>query len=266
MMKKFLLPLIIMLFFSDVCNAESLSQSIAKQLQTKINLIAIDPGFGGSEHGPSGCDGTAVAKDINLKISKKVSEKLRNELGIEVVLTREIDTYLSPEERTDFVNTKDADILISIHTNGSTHFSASGIETYVLNLVSDSKAVRVAAMENSTSSKNIADMEMILQNLMSNAKVSESGLLAENVQKYLCKHINGKYKKIKNRGVKQAPFYMLLGAEMPSIMIHTGFITNPDECNQLRTDEYQEDISIGIIKGVRAYMEERKSTQPPFSP
>jgi N-acetylmuramoyl-L-alanine amidase len=226
------------------------------------SLIAIDPGFGGSEHGPSGCNGAVVAKDINLKIAKKLSEQIRTELGMEVVLTRQSDTYLSPEERTDFINSKEADILISIHTNGSTHLSAFGIETFVLNLSTDSEAIRIAAMQNATSTRNIADMDAMLQDLMSNAKVSESGLLAENVQKHLCNHLNVKYNKIKNRGVKQAPFYMLLGADMPSIMIFTGFITNPDECNQLRTDKYQEDISIGIVNGIRSYIEERKGTQP----
>lgn len=265
-MKKFLISLIVILLSLDVYNAGDLSQSIAKQLQTKVSLIAIDPGFGGSEHGPSGCNGAVVSKDINLKIAKKLSEQIRTELGMEVVLTRQSDTYLSPEERTDFINSKEADILISIHTNGSTHLSAFGIETFVLNLSTDSEAIRIAAMQNSTSTRNIADMDAMLQDLMSNAKVSESALLAENVQKHLCNHLNAKYNKIKNRGVKQAPFYMLLGADMPSIMILTGFITNSDECNQLRADEYQENISIGIVNGIRSYIEERKGKQPITSP
>jgi len=247
------------------CNAEDLSNPIADSLQTKVRLIAIDPGFGGNRSGPAGCDNKIYAKDVNLQIAEKVAERIKKDLGINVLLTRDDDVDVSLEERCNFANTNKADIFISISTNGTENPAASGIETYFLNLKSDSGSIRIAATENSRSEKNAAELEAVLTDLLQNTKENESDLLANSVQSHLCDKLKEKNKKIKDRGTKKAPFYVLLGAEMPAIVVNPGFITNPTECKLLSSREYQDDISIGIVNGIRAFMLER-TTQPVTSP
>ena len=256
---KINLYLAIQIFLAfNICNAGETSQSFAVLSQTKIRLIAIDPGFGGNESGPIGCDGTVQAKKINLQIAEKISEKVKNELCIDVFLTRDADTSLSPEERTNLVNLANADLLISIHTNGSDSPSASGPETYYLNLAFDPDVLRLAAMKNATDQKSIAELESILTDLLQNSKAQESGLLAKNVQRHLYNQLLNKHQTTKNRGLKQAPFYILLGTKIPSIMVQTGFMTNPKECELLSSEEYQDDIGIGILNGVRSFIKERQ--------
>ena len=264
-MVKLILATICISLMPIWCNAEDLSHSIADSLQTKVRLIAIDPDFGGNRSGPPGCDNKIYAKDINLQIAKKVAERIKKDLGINVLLTRDDDVDVSLEERCTFANTNKADLFISISTNGIENPSASGIETYFLNLVSDSDSIRIAAMENTKSDKNATELEAILTDLIQNTKVNESDLLANSVQSHLCDKLKEKNKKIKNRGTKKAPFYVFLGAEMPAIVVNPGFITNPIECNLLSSQEYQDDISIGIVNGIRAFIMER-TTQPVTSP
>ena len=244
-----------------MCDAKDLSKSIAYALQTKIRLIAIDPGFGGKNTGPSGCDKTVFAKTINLQIANKVAKRIKDELEINVILTRSTDKDVSLEVRTNIANTNNADLLISIHTNGSECSSASGIETYTLNLSTDDEVIKMAAIANETNPKNIAELDSIIQDLTQNSKIRESDLLAKNVQKCLINQLGVINTNLKNRGVKQAPFYILLGADMPAIIIQAGFITNPAECKLLESDEYQEEISTGIVKGISAFIKER-FTQP----
>ena len=238
---------------------------ILKQNDTpsEVKLICIDAGFGGKDTGAR-C-GDVYAKNINLQIARKISSKIENELGLHVVMTRKDDKYISLEERVAIANTAGADLLLSIHTNASKDSSASGIETFVLNLAIENDAIRIAASENQTSPKNIADMDSILTELMQNAKINESEFFARITQKKLFEHLHKRHRHIKNRGVKQAPFYILLGAEMPSIMVQTGFLTNPIECKLLSSDEYQEDISDGIVEGVSAFIKERQHTTKKFS-
>ena len=260
-MLKTVVTIISIIFIPILCDAKDLSKSIAYALQTKIRLIAIDPGFGGKNTGPSGCDGTVFAKTINLQIAKKVAKRINDELEINVILTRSTDKDISLEERTSIANTNNADLLISIHTNGSEYSSATGIETYMLNLATDDEVITMAATANATNQKNIAEMDSIIQDLMQNSKVRESDLLAKNVQECLINQLGVINTNLRNRGVKQAPFYILIGADMPAIIIQVGFITNPAECKLLESDEYQEEISIGIVKGISAFKKER-STQP----
>jgi N-acetylmuramoyl-L-alanine amidase len=166
------------------------------------------------------------------------------------------------EERAAIANTHNADLFISIHANASELKSASGIETFCLNLVSDGAIIKHAATVNSTSPKNIAQLDMILNELMTSSKVYESGNLAVDIQKHLFNHLNGKYGRIKNRGVKNAPFYIFLATDMPSIMVQTGFITNRYECDRLQSKNYQTEISKGIVEGAKVYINERDATQP----
>ena len=241
--------------------AKDLSNSIVRKLQAQIDLIVIDPGFGGNQTGPSGCDGVVFAKDINLQISKKLAEGIKNSLNINALLTRESDAALSLEARATFANVNEADLLISIHTNGSDNSSVSGIETFLLNLAPDPDAIRITVVDNALNPKDIADMHSILSDLMQNSSVYESELLAKEVHRNLYGSLERKHKNVNNRGVKQAPFYILLGAEMPSIVVEVGFITNPNECKLLSSDEYQDDISIGILEGIKNFIEVKR-TQP----
>ncbi|MCP4745741.1 MAG: AMIN domain-containing protein [Desulfobacteraceae bacterium] len=232
--------------------------AIVKQLALGVRRIVIDPGHGGRDYGASGYKKNVHEKDVVLQISKRLAKMINKELKCDVILTRDTDKYLSLEERTAMANTKNADLFISIHTNASKDKRAYGIETFILNLATDDEAIRVAARENATSTKNISDLDSILKDLMKNAKVSESSRLASYVQQGIHGQLKGKYKYIKNKGVKQAPFYVLLGAEMPSILVETSFISNARECKRLTINAYQTRLCKGIIKGIKRYLEEIK--------
>jgi N-acetylmuramoyl-L-alanine amidase len=199
-------------------------------------------------------------KNVVLQIAKRLGKKIKSELGLEVILTRTSDRFLTLEERTAFANTQSADLFISIHTNASRDRRAYGLETYFLNLATDEEAIRVAAMENATSTKNISDLQKILFDLMQNAKINESSRLAAYVQTAMVGHLqNKRYTRVKSKGVKQAPFYVLLGAQMPSILIETAFISNPRECKRLVNPKFQDRIAEGIVQGIRKYI---KATSP----
>ena len=237
------------------------ANDLAKQLALGVQKIVIDAGHGGHDFGAPGYIKGVHEKDITLAIAKKLADKIKKELPCEVVLTRDTDKYLTLEERTAIANTKDADLFISIHTNASRSRSAYGIETYFLNFATDDDAVQVAARENATSKKNISDLESILNNLMQNSKINESSRLAGYVQKSMCSHLESKgYSKIRNKGVKQAPFYVLIGAQMPAVLIETSFISNPTECKRLTDRQYQERLSEGIVNGIFQYIKELNPT------
>ena len=192
-----------------------------------------------------------------MAISNRIAKKIENDLGLDVFLTRETDKFVSLEERVDIANVKNADLLISIHVNGYSDQNVYGIETYCLNIITDDDAIKTAITENTSSRENLQDMDIILSGLMLNSKVEESGLIAKTVHNSLISVLSAKYEKIKDRGVKNAPFYILLGASMPAIIVQPAFITNKSECERLLTDEYQETISSGIVKGIRQYIKGR---------
>jgi N-acetylmuramoyl-L-alanine amidase len=231
--------------------------AIVKQLALGVRRIVIDPGHGGRDYGAPGYLKGVHEKYVVLQIAKQLKQMITAELKCDVLLTRSGDKYLSLEERTAIANTKNADLFISIHTNASSDRRAYGIETYILNLATDDEAIRVAAMENATSKKNISDLDSILQDLMKNAKVSESTRLASYVQQSISSRLKkAKYKNIRNKGIKQAPFYVLLGADMPSILIETSFISNPRECKRLSDVTYQKQLCRGILEGIKRYIKE----------
>jgi N-acetylmuramoyl-L-alanine amidase len=230
--------------------------TLARQLALGVSRIVIDPGHGGKDFGAPGYMKGVHEKDIVLQMAKKLAKMVQNELGCQVYLTRSDDRYLTLEERTAIANTKEADLFISLHTNAHKNKEAYGIETYFLNLATDDEAIRVAAMENATSRKNISDLQTILTDLMQNTKINESARLASFVQGSLNDNLTKNYDLIKNKGVKQAPFYVLLGAQMPAILVEAGFISNPRECKRLMTAEYQDHICRAIINGIRHYIKE----------
>lgn len=234
--------------------------SIARQLALGVRRIVIDPGHGGRDYGAPGAVSGVHEKHVVLDMAKKLAENLRQELGCEVLLTRSDDTYLTLEERTAIANTKKADLFISLHANASTNQNARGIETYFLNLTTDEESIAVAARENATSEKNISELQTILDDLMQNAKVNESSRLATYVQNSMYGHLNDCFSNVNNKGVKQAPFYVLLGAQMPSILIEAGFISNKAECRRLADSDYQREINSGIVRGVKRYIKEIRPT------
>ena len=230
--------------------------ALAKQLALGVSRIVIDPGHGGRDNGAPGYKKGASEKHITLSIAKRLAEKIREELGCEVILTRTTDKTLTLEERTAIANTRRADLFISIHTNALEDRRAYGIMTYILNLATDEESIRVAAMENATSTKNISDLQSILSSLMQNAKIEESTRLGAYIQKSMCGRLEKKYSRIRNRGVKQGPFYVLMGAQMPAVLIETSFISNPREYERLRDPNYQDWMAEGIVDGIRSYIRE----------
>lgn len=236
----------------------SLGNDLAKQFSLGVKRIVIDPGHGGKDRGAPGYTKGTYEKDIVLSIAKKLAKKIKQELKCEVILTRSTDKFISLEERTRIANRNKADLFISIHTNASRSKKAYGIETYFLNLAKDKTSVSVAARENATTEKSISDLQTILNSLMKNTKITESSKLAKYVQRSMYSTLRKKYSRIKNKGVKQAPFYVLLGARMPSILVETSFISNKRECNRLKADAYQNRICNSIVDGIKKYINATK--------
>ncbi len=234
--------------------------SIAKQLALGVQRIIVDEVHGGKDCGAPGYVKGVHEKMIVLEIARKLANKIRSEIGCEVIMTRSDDTYLTLEERTGIANMKKGDLFISIHANSAINRTAFGIETYFLNLTTDDESISVAARENATSTKNISELQTILNDLLQNAKINESSRLATYVQKELCCNLSKKYNRINNKGVKQAPFYVLIGAQMPAILVETAFISNSTECQRLMDPKYQNSLCDGIIKGIRKYIAEIQPT------
>jgi N-acetylmuramoyl-L-alanine amidase len=225
----------------------------AKPAIGKIRRIVVDAGHGGHDPGAVGGRGTQE-KDVVLDIALRLARRLRDELGLDVVLTRSKDVFLELQERTAIANQVGADLFVSVHANASLNRSASGIETYYLNLAKTDKAAQLAAKENNTSLEKVSLLQAVLFDLMANYKLNDSALLAEEVQKALHRKVSGQYQGVKNLGVKQGPFYVLVGATMPSILVETSFLSSEREEERLNDPSYLEKVSEGITDGIRGYM------------
>ncbi len=227
--------------------------SLARQLGLNVNRIVIDPGHGGKD---PGCESHRKyrEKDITLGLAKRLASQLKKEIGCEVFLTRDKDAFLSLEKRTAIANMKKADLFISLHVNAHKDGRIHGLETYFLNMATDQRAVMVAARENATSEKNISDLQTILNDLMLNTKIRESSKLAHQVQNGMVGSAKKRYKGIRNLGVKQAPFYVLIGAQMPAILVEVGFLSNRTERKRLMNKTYQERLAAGICDGIKLYI------------
>jgi N-acetylmuramoyl-L-alanine amidase len=216
-----------------------------------LRRIVVDAGHGGKDPGAVGARGTRE-KDVALAIARILAQKLEKDLGCEVIMTRTGNTFLELEERTAIANKVGADLFISIHANASTNRKVFGIETFYLNFSKNDKAVEVVARENGTSLKQVGDLEMILLDLMANSKINESSRLAAEIQKSLVGHLGKRYK-VKDLGVRQGPFYVLLGATMPSVLVETAFISNSSEEKLLTNTAYQNHTADAIVAAVRSY-------------
>jgi N-acetylmuramoyl-L-alanine amidase len=233
--------------------------ALAKQLALGVRKIVIDPGHGGSDFGATGYLKGVFEKNVALELSQRLAKRIRERLGCEAILTREDDRLLSLEQRTAFANTVGADLFISIHTNAHKKMASYGTETYFLNLATDEDAILLAARENAASANSISDLEGILKDLMTQTKQDESRRLARDVQDALVRTLDANFGKVKDKGVKQAPFYVLLGADMPSILVEVAFITNPRECRRLNTAAYQDAVADAIVTGIEAYVKDMRS-------
>lgn len=219
----------------------------------QLLTVVVDPGHGGRDPGAIGPSGL-MEKDVTLAMARALADRLRNELNCKVVLTRDSDVYLPLNQRTDIANKLGADLFISLHANANKSSRPYGVETFYLNFSKNQKAMEVVARENDTSLKQVGDLEMILLDLMANSKINESSRLATKVQRAMVGHLDLHYTRIKDLGVRQGPFYVLLGATMPSVLVESAFISNRREETRLRSRNYQEKTAEAITKGVREYL------------
>lgn len=229
--------------------------------------IILDPGHGGHDPGavgPRKLYEKNVVLDIALRLKKILSDDPLNE----VLLTRDRDIFIPLEERTAFANRNNADLFVSIHANASPRREAKGIETYLLNWTDDEEAIRVAARENAISLKKMRAMNMqmdivdvIKSDLIRENKRDESIKLANYIQRSLISNLDGNSRQTINLGVKQALFYVLFGAKMPSVLVEVSFISNPDEERLLSSDAYRNEIARGIAKGLHSYISAAPTVQ-----
>ncbi len=225
------------------------------------SLVVIDAGHGGHDCGAL-CD-SKKEKDLVLQITKKLKREFKSE-GYRVYLTRNRDRFLTLGQRTRIADRKDAKVFISIHANAISDESrfdeVEGIETYFLQKTRDEKSQRIAARENASVLKGTDKLsqEVIIDAVLNGPKIIQSHKLAIDVQNHIMKHLNSDYDDVKNGGVRPAPFYVLVGASRPSILVEVGYITNPKERDRLFTSDYQEGIAEGIVEGVNRYLDNRK--------
>jgi len=231
--------------------------NLARQLGLGIKTIVIDPGHGGKDSGAIGPTGLEE-KNVTLEIAKLVKKLLEKKLHVKVILTRTKDVFIPLVRRPAIANSKKADLFISIHVNASPDRHARGIETYYLNFTTDPEAMRVAALENAVSNKGLSDLQNLVKAILANTKLSESRTLAENIQSALVNTLRHHYPDIINRGVKSAPFLVLVGARMPAVLVEVSFITNPIDERRLRSKKYLELIAEGIVKGIQNYIHSLK--------
>jgi N-acetylmuramoyl-L-alanine amidase len=217
-----------------------------------IRKIVLDPGHGGKDPGAIGPGGIAE-KDVVLSVAKKLALKLRREMGVQVVLTRQDDRFIPLENRTAIANAEDADLFISLHMNASPNGDARGIETYYLDNTTDEAARRLAARENGTSTKNISDLQFILSDMTQNMKLEDSITLAYRLQSSLVAGMNKVMPEARDLGVKQALFFVLVGARMPSVLVELGFITHRGEGPALSRARYQDAMVDALYEGIQKF-------------
>jgi len=217
--------------------------------------IVLDPGHGGSD---PGAEGFAVEKAVTLDIARQLATLLRERVQADVVLTRAADATLALAARTARANAEGADLFVSIHANASRSRRLHGVETYVLDNTTDHATMRLAAMENGldliTPRRDRADLRYILSDLVQVGKMEESAALATAVQHALVRHLAVRYRGIADLGVKRGPFYVLVGAYMPCVLVETSFLTHPAEGRRLAGREYRAAVAEGIYAGIARFL------------
>jgi N-acetylmuramoyl-L-alanine amidase len=227
-------------------------RSLVRALGLKIGRIVIDAGHGGHDSGTLGADGIQE-KDVVLDVALRLGQLLHDRLGAEIVYTRSDDTFIPLETRTAIANKAQADLFISIHANSSPDASARGVETYYLNFTSDPTALDVAARENAVSDQSIHQLSDLVKKIALKDKIAESREFAADVEGSLYTGLAKGNVGLKDRGVKKAPFVVLIGANMPSILAEISFVTNPKDAEQLQQPDYRERVAESLYKGVARY-------------
>ncbi len=228
-------------------------RSLTRALGLKIGKIVIDPGHGGHDTGTIGPNGL-MEKDVVLDVGKRLGRMLESRLGAEVVYTRRDDTFIPLETRTAIANRERADLFISIHANSSHDADARGVETYYLNFTSSPEALEVAARENAVSEKSIYELQDLVKKIALKEKIDESREFASDVQESLFGGLSLGNSGIRNRGVKKAPFIVLIGANMPSILAEISFVSNPTDAREMETAERRKRIAESLYRGVAKYV------------
>ena len=233
--------------------------TLTRALGLKIGRIVIDPGHGGHDTGtigPTGLMEKDLCLDVALRLGKIIQQRLP---GAEITYTRSDDTFIPLEERTNIANQAKADLFISIHANSSHDHAARGVETYYLNLKGSAEAMEVAARENASSDEGVHDLEDMVKKIAQNEKIDESKEFAADIQDSLAKRIQKASRAEKNRGVRKAPFVVLIGADMPSILTEISFLSNPADEKLLKQPEYRQRVAEGLYQGVADYLQSMNS-------
>lgn len=228
------------------------SSSMTRILGLKVGRIVIDAGHGGHDTGTSGPRGL-LEKDLVLDVAKRVGALIQTRMGSEVIYTRSDDTFIALEHRTEIANEHKADLFLSIHANSSPEGTSSGVETYYLNFTTSKTAMEVAARENASSQRTVYDLKDLLQKIAIQDKVDESREFANKVQQALYGASVRSNSRTRDRGVRQAPFVVLIGASMPSILAEIGFISNAKDEALFQKPEFRQKIAEGLYKGLAQY-------------
>ena len=228
-------------------------RSLIRTLGLRIGKIVIDPGHGGHDVGTIGPNGL-FEKDLVLDVSKRLGKLLATRLGAEVVFTRRDDTFIPLETRTAIANQEQADLFVSVHANSSRDPDARGVETYYLNFTSSPEALEVAARENAASDKSIHELQDLVKKIALKEKIEESREFAADVQSSLHSGLAAKNSEIRDRGVKKAPFVVLIGANMPSILAEISFLSNPADEKRLKTPDYRQRVAESLYQGISRYV------------
>jgi N-acetylmuramoyl-L-alanine amidase len=225
--------------------------SLARQLGLGVSRIVIDPGHGGSDPGASanGVTESALVLDIALRLEQLLIEQP----GFDVALTRRRNVSVPLERRTAMANDEAADLFISIHANASPRKETAGVETYVLNLATTKQAETVAARENASSAESMNTLPQLVRAITTNNKLAESRELASVVQSSLVRRLGSRNSNFQDLGVKQAPFMVLIGAQMPSILAEVAFLTNRAEANLVKQAAYKQQIAQALCDAILQY-------------
>lgn len=227
--------------------------SLARQLALGIHCIVLDPGHGGRDKGASSPNGV-LEKDLVLELSKILKRQMETKFGCRVVLTRSTDRTLSLDDRTRIANEQRADVFLSIHANAHADPSIHGFETYFLDFAKDRESARVAALENAAGKKHLSDLQALLEKLLLTTRSRESASLAKHVHDHVTSGLAARKHALKDLGVKHAPFHVLLGTEMPGILIETGFLTNQKDTMRLTDKSFQNEWAAAVTEGMNAYI------------
>jgi N-acetylmuramoyl-L-alanine amidase len=228
-------------------------RSLIRALGLKIGKIVIDPGHGGHDTGTIGPNGLEE-KELVLDVSKRLGKLLASRLGAQVVYTRSDDTFIPLETRTAIANQEAADLFVSVHANSSRDPDARGVETYYLNFTSSPEALEVAARENAVSEESIHELQDLVKKIALKEKIEESREFAVDVERSLHSGLAAKNSGVRDRGVKKAPFIVLIGANMPSILAEISFLSNPGDERRLKTNDYRQRIAESLYRGIAKYV------------